>query len=238
MPGDLPAPRLGVRPAQRPRPVAAGVPAGRDLSRHASRTASSRWRSSKADAADPLLGDDRPALQRLPRRRVGPPRHGRARHLRTALPRGLPVGSLVADDPAQARELPCRVRGLRPRSGGRVREARRRAAARRRLDRAAPRQDRGGDRQCRGDRGAAGLGARCTSSSGRTGLPGTGRRAPRPTGRPRRPSRPRSPRPCGKPGFRFVGPTTVYAAMQACGVVNDHIAGCWVRKAAEGRHPS
>jgi len=41
-----------------------------------------------------------------------------------------------------------------------------------------------------------------------------------------------------KAGFRFVGPTTVYAAMQACGVVNDHIAGCWVRKAAEGRHPS
>ena len=25
-------------------------------------------------------------------------------------------------------------------------------------------------------------------------------------------------------GFRFVGPTTVYAAMQACGVVNDHLA--------------
>ena len=30
-------------------------------------------------------------------------------------------------------------------------------------------------------------------------------------------------------GFRFVGPTTVYAAMQACGVVNDHIASCFVR---------
>ncbi|TML12837.1 MAG: DNA-3-methyladenine glycosylase I [Actinobacteria bacterium] len=30
-------------------------------------------------------------------------------------------------------------------------------------------------------------------------------------------------------GFRFVGPTTVYAAMQACGVVNDHIARCFVR---------
>jgi DNA-3-methyladenine glycosylase I len=30
-------------------------------------------------------------------------------------------------------------------------------------------------------------------------------------------------------GFRFVGPTTVYAAMQACGVVNDHIATCFVR---------
>ncbi len=34
-------------------------------------------------------------------------------------------------------------------------------------------------------------------------------------------------------GFRFVGPTTVYAAMQACGVVNDHLAGCWVREDVE-----
>jgi DNA-3-methyladenine glycosylase I len=34
-------------------------------------------------------------------------------------------------------------------------------------------------------------------------------------------------------GFRFVGPTTVYAAMQACGVVNDHIAGCFVRAEVE-----
>jgi len=28
-------------------------------------------------------------------------------------------------------------------------------------------------------------------------------------------------------GFRFVGPTTVYAAMQALGVVNDHLEGCF-----------
>jgi DNA-3-methyladenine glycosylase I len=34
-------------------------------------------------------------------------------------------------------------------------------------------------------------------------------------------------------GFRFVGPTTAYAAMQACGVVNDHLAGCVVREAVE-----
>lgn len=27
-------------------------------------------------------------------------------------------------------------------------------------------------------------------------------------------------------GFRFVGPTTAYASMQACGLVNDHLAGC------------
>jgi DNA-3-methyladenine glycosylase I len=30
-------------------------------------------------------------------------------------------------------------------------------------------------------------------------------------------------------GFRFVGPTTAYAAMQACGIVNDHLADCHVR---------
>jgi DNA-3-methyladenine glycosylase I len=31
-------------------------------------------------------------------------------------------------------------------------------------------------------------------------------------------------------GFRMVGATTVYAMMQACGVVNDHLAGCFVRE--------
>jgi DNA-3-methyladenine glycosylase I len=30
-------------------------------------------------------------------------------------------------------------------------------------------------------------------------------------------------------GFRFVGPTTLYALMQACGVVDDHLATCPVR---------
>jgi DNA-3-methyladenine glycosylase I len=34
-------------------------------------------------------------------------------------------------------------------------------------------------------------------------------------------------------GFRFVGPTTAYAAMQACGLVNDHLAGCVARAATE-----
>ena len=30
-------------------------------------------------------------------------------------------------------------------------------------------------------------------------------------------------------GFRFVGPTTAYALMQATGMVNDHLADCWCR---------
>lgn len=40
-------------------------------------------------------------------------------------------------------------------------------------------------------------------------------------------------------GFTFVGPTTAYAAMQAMGVVDDHLAGCHARRvpmsAASGR---
>jgi DNA-3-methyladenine glycosylase I len=34
-------------------------------------------------------------------------------------------------------------------------------------------------------------------------------------------------------GFRFVGPTTVYATMQACGVVNDHLVTCFVHGAVD-----
>jgi DNA-3-methyladenine glycosylase I len=33
-------------------------------------------------------------------------------------------------------------------------------------------------------------------------------------------------------GFRFVGPTTAYALMQATGMVDDHIRDCWVPAAA------
>jgi DNA-3-methyladenine glycosylase I len=32
-------------------------------------------------------------------------------------------------------------------------------------------------------------------------------------------------------GFRFTGPVTAYATMQACGVVNDHLADCAFRSA-------
>ena len=34
-------------------------------------------------------------------------------------------------------------------------------------------------------------------------------------------------------GFKFTGPVTAYATMQACGVVNDHLAGCVSRSAAD-----
>ncbi len=39
-------------------------------------------------------------------------------------------------------------------------------------------------------------------------------------------------------GFAFVGPTTVYSAMQAVGVVNDHLRGCHWREVADGERAS
>ena len=33
-----------------------------------------------------------------------------------------------------------------------------------------------------------------------------------------------------KRGFRFIGPTTAYALMQACGLVDDHLADCHARR--------
>ena len=59
---------------------------------------------------------------------------------------------------------------------------------------------------------------------------------------PRRPARPATPgqvpastpestalaRDLRRRGFRFVGPTTAYALMQATGMVDDHLAGCHV----------
>jgi DNA-3-methyladenine glycosylase I len=63
--------------------------------------------------------------------------------------------------------------------------------------------------------------------------------APEPQPRPRRPedipaSTPESTalaKELKKRGFRFVGPTTAYAMMQACGLVDDHLEGCIVTAA-------
>jgi DNA-3-methyladenine glycosylase I len=39
-----------------------------------------------------------------------------------------------------------------------------------------------------------------------------------------------------KAGLVFVGPTTAYAAMQACGLVNDHLADCYARTSPPVAH--
>lgn len=38
-------------------------------------------------------------------------------------------------------------------------------------------------------------------------------------------------------GFRFVGPTTAYALMQATGMVDDHISACWVPESGSKQAP-
>ncbi len=69
---------------------------------------------------------------------------------------------------------------------------------------------------------------------------------PDPTSRPKRISRsvlmrmPTTPesellsRDLKRRGWTFVGPTTVYAFMQAMGLVNDHLEGCFARAEVEG----
>jgi DNA-3-methyladenine glycosylase I len=41
-----------------------------------------------------------------------------------------------------------------------------------------------------------------------------------------------------KQGWKFVGPTTVYAFMQAMGLINDHVEGCVIRAKVEGARRS
>jgi DNA-3-methyladenine glycosylase I len=40
-----------------------------------------------------------------------------------------------------------------------------------------------------------------------------------------------------KRGFKFVGPVIVYAWMQASGIVNDHVVGCFRRGGPGGDMP-
>ncbi len=39
-------------------------------------------------------------------------------------------------------------------------------------------------------------------------------------------------------GWTYIGPTTAYAFMQAMGLVNDHLEGCWVREACRKERES
>ena len=124
--------------------------------------------------------------------------------------------------------------GFEPDAIARFGPGRRRAPAGRRRDRAQPGQDRGDDRQRAGHRGPA-----------RRGHAAAGRRLESPSRRARPAPASFADVPAQVPeaaalaktlkraGFRFVGPTTIYAGMQACGLVNDHLATCPVRERVE-----
>ena len=168
---------------------------------------------------------------------MGPARSRRARDLRAALPRGLPVRPLVADDPAQAAGVPGGVRRLRPRPRGA-----RSASATSSGCSATPASS--------GIAGRSRRRSRTPARRWRSARPGeplhelvwahapgasTPRLEARPTGSASTPESVALAKQLRAAGFRFVGPTTVYAAMQACGVVNDHLADCWVRDDVETR---
>ena len=190
------------------------------------------WAGGRAGRQAALpVGAERARVRGLPRRRVGPPGPRRPGDVRADLPRGVPVRPVLADHPAQAGELPQGVRRVRHRLGGGVHRRGPGAAAGRRGHRAQPGQDQRRHHQ-------------------RPGRPGAGRRAERPGLELRRRRARPAPRTLGdlpaktpasvalakelrRRGFVFTGPVTVYAAMQACGLVNDHLEACFARAQAD-----
>ena len=124
---------------------------------------------------------------------------------------------------------------LRARRG--IRRGRRRAPARGCRHRPPSRQDRLDDQQCparprtgRGGRLARGL--LLAFEPGAEQRPAVLDRATL-MAMPTTPESTRSRRTCKKRGWTFVGPTTVYAFMQAMGMVNDHLEGCVCREEVE-----
>ena len=164
----------------------------------------------------------------------GRPVRRRPRPVREALPGGVPVRPVLDHDPAQARGLPGRLRRFE-------------------IDRVAafgPATSSG----CWPTPGSSATGRRSTRRS-RTPAPRSSSAIRRVAREPYvvvrtdedRPA-PRTfddvpstteeskalPRELKRRGFRFVGPTTAYALMQACGLVNDHLAGCAVPRPGRG----
>lgn len=41
-----------------------------------------------------------------------------------------------------------------------------------------------------------------------------------------------------KRGFKYLGPVTVYSHLQACGVINDHVEGCFRYRDIVERYPT
>ena len=148
---------------------------------------------------------------------------------RKADARRLPGRAVVDHHPAQARQFPPRLRRFRAGEDRALHAEEDRAADAGRRHRAQPRQDR--------RRGA--LGARLSRRSWRRARAfrsccgisrrqAEGQHVPHASSRcrPRPSCRGRFPRSWPARGFKFVGPTIVYAFMQAVGMVNDHLVTC------------
>ena len=176
------------------------------------------------------VGGHRAADGRLPRRRVGRAHPRRRRAVRAAHARGRAGRAQLAHDPQQARGLPRRVRGLRP------------GAGRRRTPNATSSGCSAMPASCgtaaRSSRRSTTRSAssRCRTTSAAStptcGRSSTARRSSAdgsssgelPSSTPQSVALSRD---LKRRGFRFVGPTTVYAFMQAAGLVDDHVVTCF-----------
>ena len=181
----------------------------------------------------PWCGDD-PLYVALSRPGVGIPGRRRPAPVREALPRRLPVGPRLDHDPAQARGVSRGVRRLRLRARRAHGRARRRSA-------------------CSATPASFATAARSSRRSTTRSARASWRRARLARGvllalRARRAARPKkltrdvlatmatSPESIAlakdlkRRGWSFVGPTTVYAFMQAMGLVNDHLHDCDTRR--------
>ena len=181
-----------------------------------------------------------PRVPRLSRPRVGDAGHRRRRLFEKLCLEGFQSGLSWLTILRKREAFRRAFADFDPEIVARFGDARGRAPARRRVDHSSSRQDRVDDEQCA---------SRCWSSSRPRGFArcvSSGGSSPRPrSGRPshvRRDQRARDDRSFSRAcqgskrrGWAFVGPTTVYAFMQAMGLVNDHLEGCDARARSRRR---
>ena len=177
-------------------------------------------------------------LPALPRRRMGPARRRRPPAVREDLPRRVPVRPLLADHPQEARELsappsPASTSTRSPRFGdadverlladaGIVRHRGKIVSTINNAARAHELVD--------GGRLARGLFLELRAGADERPKKVDLRHA---AANPTTPASSRISKDLKKRGWTFVGPTTVYAFMQAMGLVNDHLEGCFCRAEVE-----
>ena len=196
---------------------------GRDLRHPALQGAGGRARPPAVTVA--LHVGDRRRPRRLPRRGVGATRRRRARSLRAALARGVPVRTLVADHPAQARGLSARrsqaSTRMRSRAFGETDVERLLGEAAIVRNRAKIEATIANARAIVDLRGGEQPFAELVWSFAPPPQPPVATLGELPAATPESKALAKA---LKARGFRFVGPTTAYALMEACGLVNDHLA--------------
>ena len=232
--------RRAGRPHRRPGVRARGRPGRRPPRLHATSRRSTAGRNSSERRHRPRrprrraalpLGPVHRGLRGVPRRGVGPPGPRRRRPLRAPQPGGLPVRSVLDHDPAPPPGLPRRLRRLPDRR--RSPPSRTRTATASSPTRAssatAPRSTRQWPTRACWRSGRRASWTTFIWSYAPTPGPAPKTLGDVPAVTPESTALSKA---LKKRGLRFVGPTTAYALMQACGLVDDHLEACVARRAA------